>query len=79
MRAGGRSAAAPMAPCSSTRPRGKPLAQKPPREPVDDALVWMREWADERGLDLGPDVNMPQWDGTKPDYDLAVSGLLEAT
>ena len=37
----------------------------------------MREWADERGLGLGPHTNMPQWDGTKPDYDLAVSGVLE--
>ena len=60
-------------------PRGKPLAQNPPREPVDDALVWMHEWAEERGLDLGPDVNMPEWDGSRPDYALAVSGLLEAT
>ncbi len=59
-------------------PSGRPLAQNPPREPVDDALAWMREWADERNLDLGPDVNFPAWDGTKPNYDLAVSGLLEA-
>ena len=58
-------------------PRGKPLAQNPPREPVDDALAWMHEWAEERGLDLGPDVNMPEWDGSRPDYALAVSGLLE--
>jgi len=31
----------------------------------------------ERSLDLGPYVNMPEWDATKPDYDLAVSWLLE--
>jgi hypothetical protein len=43
---------------------------------VDDALAWMREWADERNL--GPHVNFPAWDGAKPDYNLAVSGLLEA-
>jgi hypothetical protein len=60
-------------------PRGQGLAQNPPRKQVDDVLAWMREWADERDLDLGPDVNMPEWDGTKPDYHLAVSGLLEAT
>jgi hypothetical protein len=30
----------------------------------------------ERGLDLGPDANLPLWDGTRPDYDLAVAGLL---
>jgi len=59
-------------------PRGKPLEQVPQPAPVEDILDWMREWADEGNLDLGPDVNMPQWDGTKPDYDLAVSCLLEA-
>ena len=58
-------------------PRGKPLAQNPPQEPVDDALAWMHEWAEERGLDLGPEVNMPEWDGSRPDYALAVGGLLE--
>ena len=45
---------------------------------VDNSLAWLREWADERNLDLGPEVNMPLWDGAKPDYKLAVSGLLEA-
>jgi hypothetical protein len=59
-------------------PRGKALAQSPPPQPVDDILAWMRQWADERDLDLGPGVNMPQWDGTKPDYELALSCLLEA-
>jgi len=39
-------------------------------------LTWLQEWADERGLDLGPDANLPLWDGTRPDYDLAVAGLL---
>jgi hypothetical protein len=41
-----------------------------------DPLTWLQEWADERGLDLGPDANLPLWDGTRPDYDLAVAGLL---
>jgi hypothetical protein len=59
-------------------PAGKPLAQEPPREPIDNVLVWLREWARERNLDLGPEVNAPQGDGTTPDYDLAVSGLLSA-
>jgi hypothetical protein len=58
-------------------PSGQPLAQNPPRERVDDVLGWMREWA--QGRDLRPDVNMPAWEGTKPDYDLAVSGLLATT
>jgi hypothetical protein len=42
----------------------------------DDPLTWLQEWANERGLDLGPDANEPLWDGTRPDYDLAVAGLL---
>jgi hypothetical protein len=59
-------------------PAGKPLAQEPPRERIDNGLGWLHEWAQERNLDLGPEVNAPQGDGTKPDYDLAVSGLLSA-
>jgi hypothetical protein len=41
-----------------------------------DTLTWLQEWADERSLDLGPDANLPLWDGTRPDYDVAVAGLL---
>jgi hypothetical protein len=67
-------------------PGGAPLAPNPPSEGAvqlpaqgaDNVLAWLHEWADERNLDLGPDVNMPLWDGTKPDYGLAVEGLLEA-
>ncbi len=55
------------------------MSQNLQREWVDDALAWMREWADKRGLDLGPHVNFAAWDGTKPNYDLAVSGLPEET
>ena len=29
-------------------------------------------------LDLGPDINLPQWDGKTPDYDSAVGWLLAA-
>jgi hypothetical protein len=43
---------------------------------VGDTLDWLREWADEHKLDLGPDVNLPQWDGKTPDYDAAVGELL---
>ena len=39
-------------------------------------LTWLQEWADEHGLDLGPAANEPLWDGTRPDYDLAVAGLM---
>ena len=59
-------------------PCGKPMGQ-PPREVVEEIDGWMREWADERSLALGPDVNMPLWDGSRPNYDLAVSCLLEAS
>jgi hypothetical protein len=44
-----------------------------------DTLAWLQDWADERGLDLGPDANLPLWDGTRPDYDVAVAGLLAST
>jgi hypothetical protein len=44
----------------------------------DDTPDWPREWADERNLNLGHDVNMPQWDGKTPDYDCAVGWLLAA-
>jgi hypothetical protein len=59
-------------------PAGRPLAPEPPRERIDNALGWLREWAQQRDLDLGPEVNAPQGDGTIPDCDLAASGLLSA-
>ena len=59
-------------------PGGAFLSLNPPRELVDDAPDWLREWADEHKLDLGPDVNLPQWDGKTPDYGGAVEWLLAA-
>jgi len=59
-------------------PTGKLLAAVPPREHMENILAWPREWAEENDLDIGPEVNLPQWDGSKPDYDIAVSGLLSA-
>ena len=59
-------------------PAGRLLAPDPPRELVDDTLDWLRDWADEHKLDLGPDINLPQWDGKTPDYDGAVGWLLVA-
>jgi len=41
-------------------------------------VAWLHDWAEENDLHLGPETNMPQWDGTRPDYELAVSLLLEA-
>ena len=59
-------------------PAGTPLALQPSRKPVNDPSDWLREWADEHRLDLGPDVNLPQWDGKIPDYDGAVGWVLAA-
>ena len=61
-----------------TSPTGEVVPPEPPREPIDDALAWLHEWAVDRGLDLGPDANEPLWDGTQLDYDYAVSALLAA-
>jgi hypothetical protein len=46
------------------------------REASEDAVVWVREWAEERGLDIGAETNVPLWDGTRPDYDWAVAALV---
>jgi hypothetical protein len=59
-------------------PGGNPLAAVPPREQVGSAVGWLRTWAEENDLHFGLETNMPQWDGKSPDYELAVSGLLEA-
>jgi hypothetical protein len=59
-------------------PAGALVAPEPGREVVGDGAHWLREWAYERALDLGPEVNMPQWDGKTPDYDCAVASLLAA-
>lgn len=57
-------------------PSGEAIATEPRHPVTGDTLAWLQEWAEERGLDLGPDANLPLWDGTRPDYDLAVAGLL---
>jgi hypothetical protein len=53
-------------------------AGDPRRERVADAPAWLREWAEENDLYLGPEVNMPQWDGKSPDYTQAVCSLVDA-
>jgi len=62
-----------------TTPDGRALPLVPAREVSEDSLVFLREWAEERALDLGADANMPLWDGTRPDYDWAVGALLQAS
>jgi hypothetical protein len=48
----------------------------PAREASENALVYLHEWAEDRGLDLGADTNTPLWDGIRPDYDWAVAALV---
>jgi hypothetical protein len=56
--------------------KGKALASAAGQAWTGDILAWLQEWSEEHGLDLGPDANEPLWDGTRPDYDLAVARLL---
>jgi hypothetical protein len=58
-------------------PGRSPLPACPPREDVEDAVLTLREWAAERDLAIGPDTNLPWWDGALPDFDWAVSSLLQ--
>ena len=57
-------------------PDGGALPAIPERKACEDALVFLHEWAEARGLDIGADTNMPLWDGTRPDYDWAVAALV---
>jgi hypothetical protein len=57
-------------------PDGKEVPAVSTREASEDAVVWVREWAEERGLNIGAETNVPLWDGTRPDYDWAVAALV---
>lgn len=57
-------------------PAGRILAHDPPRELIDGTVDWLSEWADEQKLDLGPEVNLPKWDGKHPNYPNAVEWML---
>jgi hypothetical protein len=57
-------------------PDGREVPAVPTREASEDAVVWVREWAEERGLDIAAETNVPLWDGTRPDYDWAVAALV---
>ena len=56
-------------------PDGREMPAVPAREASEDALAFLHEWAEDRGLDLGADTNMPLWDGRRMDYDWAVAVL----
>ncbi len=62
---------------SFNSPVGTWLTPEPPRERIDDGLAWLRGWAEERGLNLGPEANRPLGEGTKMDYPSAVEALLD--
>jgi hypothetical protein len=57
-------------------PADQGLHHMPPREWVGDIRTWLNEWAAAHGVQPGPDTNMPQWDGSTPDYNAAVGALL---
>jgi len=57
-------------------PDGQEVPAVPAREASENALVYLHEWAEDRGLDLGADTNTPVWDGTRPDYDWVVAALV---
>ena len=61
-----------------TSPSGHGLPIKPRRERIENIPTWLGEWADAHGVKLGPETNMPRWDGHAPDYDCAVCALLTA-
>ena len=58
-------------------PTGRRLTSVPRRDPVDCGQRWLRLWAGERDLHLTPETNRPHWDGTRPDYEWAVSCLTQ--
>ena len=56
-------------------PNGREMPAVPAREASEDALAFLQEWAEDRGMDIGADTNTPLWDGTRLDYDWAVAVL----
>jgi hypothetical protein len=63
---------------TSTRPRTgcSKLPPEPPREIVEDAVVFLRERAADQGLELGAETHLPEWDGKVVDYDWAVGTMI---
>jgi hypothetical protein len=59
-------------------PAGRDQAHEPPRERVGEISTWLEAWAAAHGVEPGSDTNMPLWDGTTPDYAVAVDALLAA-
>jgi hypothetical protein len=60
-------------------PDGREVQAVAAREASEESVVFLREWAEERGLDIGAETNVPLWDGTRPDYDWAVAALVSSS
>jgi hypothetical protein len=59
-------------------PGRKQMVPAPAVKEVEDAVEAFRILEKERGLEIDADTNLPWWDGAVPDYDSAISGLLNA-
>jgi hypothetical protein len=57
-------------------PQRKPLVPVPSRAAIEAAAQSLQEWAAERDIEITPATNLPWWDGAVPDYDWAISSLL---
>jgi len=60
-------------------PTGQRMSVLPPvheEQVAEDVIAALKAWARERDVEIGPDANLPWWDGAVPDYDLAISSLM---
>ena len=58
-------------------PDGRILERNPRLPQIEDIDRWLGDWADKHGLDLSPEANEPQWDGSRPNYAYVIEGLFE--
>ncbi len=58
-------------------PRRQALVPNPCRATIEAAAQSLQAWAAEHDIDITPATNLPWWDGAIPDYDWAVSSLLD--
>jgi hypothetical protein len=54
---------------------GKRMDAVPTAESIESSQADLQNWAAEHGLEIGPDTNLPWWDGAAPDYDWIISAL----
>ena len=58
-----------------TSPTGWCLPRTPQRPWKGDIAAWLRDWAADQGMELGPLTNRPRWDGCRLDYKIALDCL----